>query len=581
MVPRMIAQKLIIMIRLISKTIYACTISLVLFSCTKDSPIERVSLSNDNLATVLEKMGYTIENGNILADDKVRNTRRLDLSAKNIESTSGLEVFENLEDLNLSNNKIEELDVSSFQKLKVLSLIGNPDLKNLIGFNQGIELLNLPASANAFTGEIRAFLKKKSLGGQAMRAFVEKEAGSSEMVPYNYYVTLDEKSIMNALFDVFGEDVFELIVDKDGTEKVGFDLSHRHDKENLPKELNFKFSGNGVKSYATLLSFINDYLPYLGIQLTALDITTQSLAAELKPLSLIDLSKYNDLKELTLVNLPLTAVNVKGCKSLQKVNIARTLLVHKNLKYANLKELDLSDAEQLTSLSLRNLPLEKLLLSSRSNPLSIRLDSLKLTENNFTNERMNLLTNLEVSLTPLKSIYVPTSVKDIKIHKTAINQLDLSKCANLSDNMIITYNEALATLKIPTLSGAQCKRFDLYGNNISGVLDLSNYKNIRHLRLAEAPSPALYMPLKASERGLTAVKVDASLLIKNALPWEGMASYDNLLQVDADKSLFVNSPSLKELFDKRGEKKIKFYQFGYKGTWWTNLGAVTLFPAAN
>lgn len=81
--------------------------AVALTSCSDDDGpgYSERTMDNTELKTILMQMGYTFnEQGALLLDDKVKNTTSLDLSGTGITDFSGLEMFPNLTDLNLSNN---------------------------------------------------------------------------------------------------------------------------------------------------------------------------------------------------------------------------------------------------------------------------------------------------------------------------------------------------------------------------------------------------------------------------------------------------------------------------------------------
>lgn len=81
--------------------------AVALTSCSDDDGpgYSERAMDNTELKTILMEKGYTFnEQGALLLDDKVKNTTSLDLSGTGITDFSGLELFPNLTDLNLSNN---------------------------------------------------------------------------------------------------------------------------------------------------------------------------------------------------------------------------------------------------------------------------------------------------------------------------------------------------------------------------------------------------------------------------------------------------------------------------------------------
>lgn len=84
--------------------------AMALTSCSDDDGpgYSERAMENTELKTILMQQGYTFnEQGALLLDDKVKNTTSLDLSGTGLTDFSGLELFPNLTDLNLSNNGYE------------------------------------------------------------------------------------------------------------------------------------------------------------------------------------------------------------------------------------------------------------------------------------------------------------------------------------------------------------------------------------------------------------------------------------------------------------------------------------------
>ena len=77
-------------------------------SCKDDDKMEysAVAVTNLELKAALQQQGFTFDaEGKLLVDDKVKNTATLDLSGSNLTDASGLDVFPNLVEVNLANNK--------------------------------------------------------------------------------------------------------------------------------------------------------------------------------------------------------------------------------------------------------------------------------------------------------------------------------------------------------------------------------------------------------------------------------------------------------------------------------------------
>ena len=101
------------MIQIIHQT-KKCLLALALLSlgaCSKSDdgdtpPInEAKPVQSEALLTALKTKGFSFEGNRLVVDDKVKNTTSLDLSGKNLTDVTGLALFPNLKEVNLSNNK--------------------------------------------------------------------------------------------------------------------------------------------------------------------------------------------------------------------------------------------------------------------------------------------------------------------------------------------------------------------------------------------------------------------------------------------------------------------------------------------
>ena len=99
-------------------------------SCSNDdddNTVEQttVDVTNTELKAVLQQKGFNFNaEGKLIQDDKVKSATTLDLSNCNLTDVSGLEVFPNLTDVNLSNNKF----TTSFDFSKLPASVTGVDL---------------------------------------------------------------------------------------------------------------------------------------------------------------------------------------------------------------------------------------------------------------------------------------------------------------------------------------------------------------------------------------------------------------------------------------------------------------------
>lgn len=76
-------------------------------NCSDDDEktYNNVDINNTELKTLLQQRGFNFDQaGKLIRDEKVLNTKTLDLSGTKLTNLSGLDVFPNLEEVNLSNN---------------------------------------------------------------------------------------------------------------------------------------------------------------------------------------------------------------------------------------------------------------------------------------------------------------------------------------------------------------------------------------------------------------------------------------------------------------------------------------------
>lgn len=138
-----------------------------------------VEITNTELKNVLQQKGFTFNAaGNLVQDNKVKNTTKLDLSNCNLSDVSGLNAFSNLKEVNLSHNKFQKSFDFSKLPLSVtgVDLTGNeiyeyPGLVNIVTEENGDEKvtvlynlrkLYLPESAKYNCVELPTFYSKNS-----------------------------------------------------------------------------------------------------------------------------------------------------------------------------------------------------------------------------------------------------------------------------------------------------------------------------------------------------------------------------------------------------------------------------------
>ena len=123
---------------------------------------QKTVIENKELATALKGLGIHVGDDGTIEAEEIEKQSSLDLSGKQLTSLEGIEYFTNLEELNISNQKLITLDLSKLTKLKklnctncfaqptaraaiqtILDLSGNPDLEKVECRECGLTELNV------------------------------------------------------------------------------------------------------------------------------------------------------------------------------------------------------------------------------------------------------------------------------------------------------------------------------------------------------------------------------------------------------------------------------------------------------
>lgn len=120
-----------------------------------------ITISNQALIKALSSRGYTFDEGKLVQDKKVLETKSLDLSDCDLETLDGLQAFESLEVLNINNNALgPDMFMSHLPaSLKSLSLTGN----NVVNIHQ---LAQKNPLSGAYVAQVK--LEKLSLPSSAL-----------------------------------------------------------------------------------------------------------------------------------------------------------------------------------------------------------------------------------------------------------------------------------------------------------------------------------------------------------------------------------------------------------------------------
>ena len=102
-----------------------CMVVLLLSGCSNDSKV-MVEIPDANFKAYLLENFDKNKDGNISLSE-AKAVKEINCSGKNIELLDGIEKFENIESLDCSNNKLDELEIRYNRKLNKLVCIGNND----------------------------------------------------------------------------------------------------------------------------------------------------------------------------------------------------------------------------------------------------------------------------------------------------------------------------------------------------------------------------------------------------------------------------------------------------------------------
>lgn len=354
-----------------------------------------VEVANAELKTKLQALGYSFnEKGNLLQDEKVQKTTSLDLSNANLTSAKGLDVFPNLTEVKLSNNKFEKsFDFTQLpDKVTSVDLTNNeiyefPGLVDVKTEENGDETvtvlrkftkLDLPETAKYNCDEIPTYFAK------AQGVDLQMEDASGKLAVYTTLRDVPDPTVLsilkktfpsmfngdkidiskrlvdpsqkisniviNPLFMEEGTNIksvegFEYIVMNKGFEGTLINIATTQDSRIPYLKLNSKIVSLMIKNISSPISFEGDVidLTYLEVtnnrELYNVDLSkSQNFGQRSKD---IELSAFKNPSKLTLVNCP-------NCESLtfpQKAKMANTIKI---CNLPKLKKLDLSQFSALT-----------------------------------------------------------------------------------------------------------------------------------------------------------------------------------------------------------------------------------------
>ncbi len=113
--------------KILNLLVMSVLLTVAFTSCDDDEPsFDKKPFANTELLSILKTKGFTVEAGMLVIDNKVSETKTLDLSGTKLADFTGLELFPNLTELNLSNNDYN----ITFDFAKLPANIKSVDLSN-------------------------------------------------------------------------------------------------------------------------------------------------------------------------------------------------------------------------------------------------------------------------------------------------------------------------------------------------------------------------------------------------------------------------------------------------------------------
>lgn len=405
--------------------LYLLAFCLIFNGCDDNQPLEgKVPIVDDasqsyhipdeNLVKALKDIGLQFTDGHLINDEKLATIRELDLSGREIQSLVGLDLFTELRKVNLSHNKLKNLDIdwigltklreldASFNLLKefniqeltrieTLKLQGNTQLEALNGFvpqrHPYLRNLYIPASLK-YQAAIVEFYYSKRFVQPDLNIQVETVDGTELVAFNNLYLKVEDRNFRNylktlpVLSDAFDEEYVDLEKLALITELECSNLAIRSMSEirffrgltklicnrNGLKELDLSqninllwvdFSDNQISEIDVTKNTKLINLLCLGNNLTTLDLSKNAALENLfcleNNLSKLDLSALPKLKLLNCDFNPLTSLNCENNPMLQQLTCEDCILKELNVSACTELMTLLCGHNVLTSLDVKNL----------------------------------------------------------------------------------------------------------------------------------------------------------------------------------------------------------------------------------
>ena len=170
---------------------------------TKDPSPGYEHILNKPLVEALKKQGFKFsDDGELVIDKSVRETKELDLSSSKIKTLYGLSHFESLESLDISDNLLgESLDCSHLPKsVKELDLSENNQLKNYLKINDlSLEKLLLPTQGRWDSGDIVRYAQHEN--GQ--KADIDFLLNDGRKLDFTFEREINDKALATSLKSLY------------------------------------------------------------------------------------------------------------------------------------------------------------------------------------------------------------------------------------------------------------------------------------------------------------------------------------------------------------------------------------------
>ena len=411
-----------------------------------------------------------------------------------IVSTTGLEKLTSLKKLNLSNNRITEIDLSNNESLIELSLRNN-DLEE-IDLSQNTNLQNLDLYSSIYLGQVNlsnnTALTELNLSSNRLGE-IDLSANTALTSLYLEHNDLEEIDL--------SQNINLQVLSLNTNYLTTVDLSNHTNLKRL------KIVSNNLNS----INLLND------TALTYLDLSVNDLTE-------IDLSTNTALQDLYLTHNDLTGINLSNNLDLYSVYLSSNEISwinvtnNVNLRYLwvdynNLTEIDVSSNTDLRDLHLTKNQLTEIDVSSNTGLNTLVLDYNKLTGIDLNNN---------------------TSLGTLSLSNNQLSEIDVSK--NVSLSSLYLSNNQLSEIDV---SKNVSLRYLSLSNNQLSEIDISKNESLLSLYLSENELTEIDVSKNTSlvDLDLSGNKLTEVDVTKNLSLEEFDISYNNISEIDISKNL--------------------------------------------